>query len=311
MHASDNHHATPNLTVDSILKDACGRPPPPDLIPTEESMQQSERTQRECYELVQSELRLVLPEEMARYGGQHDLVHHNANRGTRALGAHLPELKKRFTEEEIRLAFLVPVYAAALVYTARRVERVERSPTPLDDLLPKMWATRDMLFSQLATAVKFKLLEGAVLVPIRKGYGVLDGAQDVTDLCAVYRDNEETLAGRTFVTEEFLVAAERLSAQVRLHIIPTGGTANEPATSEICSLKLALDERDRVWTLLVRAHRMGQKMAGAVWGASARRKYPTLRAVNRQRKAAQTPEVPETQVNAPAAAPVSDVARAG
>jgi len=200
------------------------------------------------------------------------VAYHNVKRGVDAVSHHrdviarLPGIDAKRILELSELSLAV-VYAAAI---AARVGEV--STNDYRNYLSRVNAARRGLLHSLEACSAFGLVPKEEIAPIRKGTGPLDAAGDVVALVALFRKYEDVLANKTPVTPAFLQEASEVSTTLLRSLKPRGTPVGKTPRSP----EQMADDRDRLWTLLVRGHRDLRRVAAFLFGDDAEEKVPLL-----------------------------------
>lgn len=131
-------------------------------------------------------------------------------------------------------------------------------------------------------ALRGALPAEAVSAVLRRRRGVLQIAHATVGLVALYREHATKLRGQTAVTAAELATLSRDAGDL-LPRLDRGRSRDHAART---TKNAQRDLVDRMWTLAVRHHHTLSRLAGAVWGAEASARVPSLRAgVTRRRRA--------------------------
>lgn len=159
----------------------------------------------------------------------------------------------------------------ALLFASRKVAQTVDSKIEADVDLKEMRRLRAMMLDGYRNAIRAGLVPKAPYDAIIKGNSNEDAAADCIDLAALYRIHEAALAGKTPVTSEDLVNAERLAQRARDLIALEGGIRG----SSSGDVKKAADVRNRFGVLLVRAHDIALRAAPFLFGNGWKDHVPT------------------------------------
>jgi len=160
-------------------------------------------------------------------------------------------------------------------------------------------AAKRQLLGQISSCVDFGLIPKAQLLALRCGKGSFATAKSIIEAVALLQQLWPQLGGKLLINEEYLQSALETAAFLRA--TASKGTAVTPQRAK------AIDDRDRLWTLLVNRHDLLRRVAMWVWGeANLDAKVPPLLAhAKMPRKAIVAPDatVAANPTSGPAAAP--------
>lgn len=226
----------------------------------------------------------ALPEaEVVAFKGNASLAFHNVDRGVKAVMPHR-ETMERLPGIDVGHIERLPNVALAMVFAHNVTQRGAgvQSSGETKRLLSQAAASRRLMLLALETSAEAGLVPHAEVKPIRAGSGPLDMLGDVNACIALFRRYEAALAGKTPVTKDHLREASEVSAALQSALKPAG----TPTLKQARPLKELEDERNRLWTLLVRGHADMRKVAGFLWGEDASKHVPALQSRLRIRKPA-------------------------
>ncbi len=187
----------------------------------------------------------------------------------------------------------LPRLGAALLYAQSRVEADPRVGGVVRAQLAEARPLRRLLLADARAQALRGALPAKEVGRIESGIGPTDAAQDLVDLAALYKPRLAALRGKTTVTAAELRRAAELGAELQKTLRPKGSA---PAARSTAEQKQWRDLRDRVWTLLLRAHAHADRAGGALWGRDVAEKLPALQSryvVRRRAKAAAAPSKPQ------------------
>lgn len=168
------------------------------------------------------------------------------------------------------------------------------TPAATDDTLREDIQSFTRGSRALAADARSMVLRGAlpaeaVSAVLRRRRGVLQIAHATVGLVALYREHATKLRGQSAVTAAELATLSRDAGDL-LPRLDRGRSRDHAARAAKDAQR---DLVDRMWTLAVRHHHTLSRLAGAVWGAEASARVPSLRAgVTRRRRAPVAPKPP-------------------
>jgi len=145
----------------------------------------------------------------------------------------------------------IPTYSAALGY-AHSAYLTSVEPTdPLPELATRAAALRDQLLSDARALARRKLLNERHLEEVQGGNGYLNTVSDLGILIRVLRESWSAIASKSAIEESEIEEAERLYNELN---VAYGGRANPTVRQGTAN-----DDRQRAFTLLVRAYRQARR----------------------------------------------------
>ena len=229
----------------------------------------------------------ALPSKEVRgLGGDPALAAHNVGVAIAALAPHrkaIGELPAPFSKAALAA---LPSLAAAVVHAHAQVDRSSTGDTKKD--LARASAVRALLLNAAVTLADAKALPPAKVATIKKGSGPRDLAQDCVDLAALFRANAAAIKGKTAIGKDVVDEAATVGDALLALLKPKAGKGKPSA-----GVRSAVDDRDRLWTLLVQGYEAQARRAGMwIWVGEVDDHVPTLqaRAARRPKKAAAAPD---------------------
>ncbi|NUP10735.1 MAG: hypothetical protein HOW73_32220 [Polyangiaceae bacterium] len=137
-------------------------------------------------------------------------------------------------------------YALALGSAESRYKAASKPAEPVQELAEKLIKIRDLLVSDITALANRKLLDGERLKTLNGTHGYRNVGFDVLMLCAMLRENWDSVSGRTGVQTAEINEAEELAD--RLISAVGRREQGEAAVAE------ATEMRQRVFTLFMRTY---------------------------------------------------------
>lgn len=226
------------------------------------------------FEAWRSAARKLAAHEVRAFKADVLLAQTNVRRGVVAVQERAPELKGRFSDEEIARIEKLPELALGLVFAAARVEALQvSSDGSLAAKLERARELRRILLRGAEACAEAKLVPSSEVTRIREGRGAIDTAQDCILLATFYRQHASAVQGRTPATEPLLDEAARLGTEL-VELLKPGKA--RPVEKSSKALDEATDLRDRFWSLLWLEHELLWKMGAMLWGKAVDEHVPPL-----------------------------------
>lgn len=225
------------------------------------------------------------------------LAFHNVTRGLAALQPHEATLRAELPRTDVAALRTLPDLALAVIFAADQVDRgAARSDGTTGRLLKDAFASRTLLLDA-ATALAGKgLIPKRSVAKIREGRGNIDAAGDCVALVALFQKHAATVKGRHALAKSDLAAASDVGNALLKILMPKRSRTRTTPTAILD----AIDNRDRLWTLLVERfegpHGL-ERAAMHLWGRDASEHVPPLLSF--------TPAARAKPAPAPAPAPVA------
>lgn len=223
--------------------------------------------------LYRDEARALPKGEVLGFRANASLAFHNVERGVKAISEER-EMVEKLPGVDVKRLFDLPNLALGLVYAAVLASRSASEPSTSEyrTLLTRANAVRTPMLLALEACAAVGLLRSEEVAAIRRGQGSLDLAGDVVALAALYRKYADILKNKTPITAAHLEEADEVGDALLRFLKPKG----TPVVKEPRSPKELVDDRDRMWTLLVRGHGELVRVAGFVLGGEAQARVPAL-----------------------------------
>jgi len=213
------------------------------------------------------------------------LAYHNTVRGWDAVAPHVDRIRAELPAlDPVLLAESVEI-AMAVQFGASRVNRIVRSDGSLQTKMAEASELRRLMLAFADVLALAGVLPAVAVEKIRQGSGKLDIARDCVALAALYREHEAAIAGRSPVTCAQIDRAAAVGTEL-LELLRPASAVKESKTPE--ETARAAEQRDRLWTLLVRRHADLWRAGAYLFGRTdADDKVPSLAAYTRASKKAE------------------------
>lgn len=235
---------------------------------------------------VRAEADALAAGEVRALTGDPFLAAFNAGEVQSVLQAHRAEVEATGVRADWKRIDALGRIAAALLYAQSRVEADPLAGGEVRALLAEARPLRRALLADARVQALRGGLPAKEVARIEAGGGAFDTTQDLVDLAALYQPALAALRGKTTVTAAELRRAAELGALLQKTLRPKGA-GRAPRTTD--AQRAARDLRDRVWTLLLRAHASADRAGGALWGRAVAEKLPALQARYVARRRAKAP----------------------
>lgn len=213
----------------------------------------------DAYDKVLSLARAIPPNEVKTFGVDTRLAFWNAREGYKLILPYLDEIRSLPRVDADAIA-RIPDVAMALLHAVRLISLLVPSKTDIPERLSRARKLRYVMLHQAQAAAGLGLLPEGPVEKIRKGTGALDAIDDLLALATLFDEYRDALANKTVVTDDLLVEAEKLGLSLQEELRPT--TAKRQRKEREESLAQAIDDRNRIHTLLATAHAELQRVSG-------------------------------------------------
>lgn len=219
------------------------------------------------------EARSLRKDDIAPFRADASLAFHNVERGVAAIGEQR-ELIEKLPFVDVDKLFDMPNLALAVVYASALAARAagEASTSQYRSLLSRANAVRRTMLLSLEACASAGIVPSEEIKPIRAGSGPLDSAGDVVALVSLFRKHADKLKNKTPISAADLHEASEVGTALLTFLKPKG----TPVVKAQRTPEETADDRDRLWTLLVRGHAELRRVAGFVFGDDASNRVPAL-----------------------------------
>lgn len=223
-----------------------------DELPAEERLS-------EAYDRVLALARAVPVNEIKTFGVDTRLAFWNAREGFKIISPHFDEIRTlpRVDADAIER---IPDMAMALLHAVRTISLLDPPKSNLSERLARARRLRYVMLHQAQAAAGLGLLPEGPVERIYKGKGAIDAVEDLTALATLYEQHRASLVGKTVVTDELIIEAERLGLALQEELRPSA--VKRPPQQKGEQLERAIDDRNRLYTLLATAHAELTRVAG-------------------------------------------------
>lgn len=223
-----------------------------------------------------------------------NLIFANVGQGVSAVLPQLGRLRAELPLLPIDDLAKLPLLAEALLYAHAESQRHHQPAKrqEIDEKRTELLALREPLLLQAEVFAHLGLLPNDRVAQIRGGKGLFDAAQDGVALSDLYAEYRDRLAGKHPFGDAQLARVAALGQALLQVITPDGARSPIPAAAAA-----AMDDRDRIYSLLVLRHAELRKAGFYLFGEQVDDKVPPLGARLGKRQKVEIPE--------PAAAPQS------
>lgn len=169
----------------------------------------------------------VPTDDLSLFTGNALVMKANIDIALAAAEPHLATVAARLPSAPLRDIFELPSLALALDHACHRVPSAPLSAGEIDAMLAegRPWRQLVLTYLEVVSSPLLKLVPAERVRAIREGSGPLDTARDFVALPAVFREYEESLAGRHPFTPEQLARLGELGAALVAAIRPKGAPA--------------------------------------------------------------------------------------
>ncbi len=216
-----------------------------------------------------------------------NLIYANVGQGVSAVLPLLPRLVAELPMLPVDELTKLPALAEALLYAHAESQRHSQpgKRQEIDAKLTELLALREPLLLQAEVFAHLGLVPADRVAQIRAGKGLFDAAQDGVALSDLYGEYRDRVAGKHPFTEAQLSRVAELGQGLLQVITPDG--ARTPVTSAAAQ---AMEDRDRIYSLLLLRHAALRKAGFYLFGEQVDELVPALGARLGKRRDLDAPE---------------------
>jgi hypothetical protein len=203
------------------------------------------------------------------------LAAYNVRQGLKALEPYGARLKKELPKLDHKAIAKAGDISLAVVYAAGLVYRDVEATKGMADLVRRGWELRDLLLVVAEATSKAGLVPAASVKKIRQGWGYFDMADDLVRLSALLRKHWPELKGKCPLTVATLDEAAKVGTELLETLTPGSAARSRKMPTAV---REVADVRDRLWTLLVRAHSEMRRAGMWLWVEDVDAYVPPLQA---------------------------------
>lgn len=188
------------------------------------------------------------------------LVYHNVSAGVGAVLADKERIEREIPGFDCAQAADLPELVLAVIYAAGLIDR--NAPTETREKMARANELRGKLLPAAEVLANAGLLPTHEVARIRKGTGSIDTADDLVALARLFTDHADAIRGKTAITAVEVREASDLGTELRTLLRPAGAR-KAPMDAE---LSQALENRDRLFTLLVERYDLVRRAGAWIFG---------------------------------------------
>ena len=221
-----------------------------------------------------------------------NLIYVNVQQGVQSVQPHLDRLRAELPKLNVNGFGKLTTLAEALLYahaeSVRLALPVKRAE--IDSKLGELLRLREAMLLQAEVFALVGIVPESLVAQIRSGTGMFDAAQDGVALADLYGAYRGQIAGKHPFAESQIARVAELGHGLMKVITPDGARASVSSAAA-----KAMDERDRIYSLLLLRHGELRRAGYYLFGDEIDEKVPTLGARAGKRRE------PEAPLPAPAA----------
>ena len=222
-----------------------------------------------------------------------NLIYVNVQQGVQSVQPHLDRLRAELPKLNVNGFGKLTTLAEALLYahaeSVRLALPVKRAE--IDSKLGELLRLREAMLLQAEVFALVGIVPESLVAQIRSGTGMFDAAQDGVALADLYGAYRGQIAGKHPFAESQIARIAELGHGLMKVITPDGARASVSSAAA-----KAMDERDRIYSLLLQRHGELRRAGYYLFGDEIDEKVPTLGARAGKRRE------PEAPLPAPVAA---------
>ena len=269
------------------------RTSPSPTTPTPAPAETGSPSLKKSFEAFLAPARALPKEQLVSLKLDVNLVFANVRQGVTAIAPHLDRLRTELPKLSVDELNKLPALAEALLYAHGESQRLTQpvKRAEIEAKLTELQTLRESLLLQAEVFALVGLIPEPRVAQIRAGKGLFDLSHDGVALADLYGEYRSQIAGKHPFADAQIARAAELGHALMKVITPDGARANATA-----SALQAVEQRDRLFSLLVLRHAELRKAGFYLFGEEVDDKVPTLGARAGKRREPPTPE--------PAPAPV-------
>jgi hypothetical protein len=244
-----------------------------------DSMLPPEPRPEEAYSLFETRTRELLPEQIKEFRADSELALSNVRTGLQSLAPFFPTFPAHLPRIEVEALLEVRTLASALVHADLQVGDRPLSPQEIEDKLARLRELRLVALESAELLAKRGLLQDARVKKIREGSGRHDTARDGVELEKLFRENEQAIRNKHPLSPEELQELGKLGHELVQVFPPPGG--HKPLSKDEQAQATAMDQRNRLWTLLLQSHVQMRKAGYYFFGEEVDEHVPALQSRKR------------------------------
>ena len=187
------------------------------------------------------------------------LAHHNVRTGVLNVLQHANEVSQALPQVSIDIIKALPALAMAVVFAAKQVNRLPET-TELHTLYPRVTVLRRKLLATATALASGGMLPDRDVEAIRRGKGKIDAATDLIQLASLFDRYSKEVENKHAIAADEIKEASALGTRVLTILKPSNAPRNTPISP---TLAAAVENRDRLWTLLLQGYTDHLWRAGA------------------------------------------------
>lgn len=247
---------------------------------------------KKSFDAFLAEANLLPKEKVAPLKVDVNLVFANVQQGILSVQPQMTRLRSELPMLDVDGLMKLPMLAEALLYAhgeaVRHGQPVKRAE--MEAALVELQSLRESMLLQAEVLALVGLIPEARVAQIRAGKGLFDAAQDGVALADLYGAYRGQIAGKHPFAESQIARIAELGHGLMKVITPDGARASVSSAAA-----KAMDERDRIYSLLLQRHGELRRAGYYLFGDEIDEKVPTLGARAGKRRE------PEAPLPAPAA----------
>jgi hypothetical protein len=213
------------------------------------------------------------------------LAYHNLTRGVRNVLAERRRIVSELPMVDLAALGELPQLGQGVIFAALRADVPPRSTGEIGELLKVAYPLRRKLLRAALLLAEDDLIPQGALRKIKKGQGPLNAAHDCVQLAALFERHAARVAGKSSVTEEEVRRAGAVGSRLGTLIRPRGASRRKRRPAEFVQ---AVEDRNRLWTLLVERHETLWKVGAWLWGRQVDTYVPPLQSRRLPRRPSKT-----------------------
>ena len=215
-----------------------------------------------------------------------NLIYVNVQQGVQSVQPHLDRLRAELPKLNVNGFGKLTTLAEALLYSHAESLRLSLpvKRAEIDSKLSELLRLREALLLQAEVFVLLGILPESLVAQIRSGTGMFDAAQDGVALADLYGAYRGQIAGKHPFSDAQIARVAELGHALMKVITPEGARASVSSAAV-----KAMDERDRIYSLLLLRHGELRRAGYYLFGDEIDEKVPTLGARAGKRREPEAP----------------------
>lgn len=226
-----------------------------------------------AYDLFLPHAQQLPADKVSEYRADPQLAYHNMKRGVANVLTEITRVARELPLADLESVKTLPQLGQGVIFAALQVNRDAGSSGTIEALLGRAHPLRRRLLKSAEALAESNIVPDAEVAAIRVGRGKMDASNDCVALAALFRKYEKKIAGKSAITPEEIAEADEVGSKLQTLLKVKGTpTDNRPPPN----VAIAVDIRNRFWTLLEQRHDHLWRIGAWLWGQAVDEHVPPL-----------------------------------